>query len=61
MTVIGSKDGNHVSNVYDINNLDKIFKTRVLEKEAGLVSIEHNNISDEYLLVFKDKIVLMEK
>ena len=61
MTVIGSKDGNHVSNVYDINNLDKIFKTRVLEKEAGLVSIEHNNISDEYLLVFKDKIVLNGK
>lgn len=61
MTVIGSKDGNHVSNVYDINNLDKIFKTRVLEKEAGLVSIEHNNISDEYLLVFKDKIVLSGK
>lgn len=61
MTVIGSRDGNHVSNVYDINNLDKIFKTRVLEKEAGLVSIEHNNISDEYLLVFKDKIVLNGK
>ena len=61
MTVIGSKDGNHVSNVYDINNLDKIFKTRVLEKEAGLVSIEHNNVSDEYLLVFKDKIVLNGK
>lgn len=61
MTVIGSKDGNHVSNVYDINNLDKMFKTRVLEKEAGLVSIEHNNISDEYLLVFKDKIVLNGK
>lgn len=61
MTVIGSKDGNHVSNVYDINNLDKIYKTRVLEKEAGLVSIEHNNVSDEYLLVFKDKIVLNGK
>lgn len=61
MTVIGSKDGNHVSNVYDINNLDKMFKTRVLEKEVGLVSIEHNNISDEYLLVFKDKIVLNGK
>lgn len=61
VSVIGNRDGNYVSYVYDINHLDERFKVRSMEKDYSLLSVAYNNVSEDFLMVFNDKLVLNNK
>ena len=61
MSIIGNKDGNYISYVYNINKIDERYKTRMMEKEFDLLSVAYNTSTDDFLLVFNDKLVLNNK
>jgi hypothetical protein len=61
MSVIGNKDGNYISYVYNINKIDERYKVKMMEKDFDLLSVAYNSTSSDYLLVFNDKLVLNNK
>lgn len=61
MSIIGNKDGNYISYVYNINKIDERYKTRMMEKEFDLLSVAYNTSTDDFILVFNDKLVLNNK
>lgn len=61
MSIIGNKDGNYISYVYNINKIDERYKIRMMEKEFDLLSVAYNTSTDDFLLVFNDKLVLNNK
>lgn len=61
MSVIGNKDGNYISYVYNINKIDERYKVKMMEKEFDLLSVAYNTTTNDFLLVFSDKLVLNNK
>jgi hypothetical protein len=61
MSVIGNRDGNYVSYVYNIDKLDERYKVKIMEKEFDMLSVSYNSTTDDYLMVFHDKLVLNNK
>jgi flagellar biosynthesis chaperone FliJ len=61
MTVIGNKDGNYMSYVYDIKKIDERYKIKMMEKEFDLLGVAYNITTNDFLLVFNDKLVLNNK
>jgi len=61
MLVIGNRDNNYISYVYDINKIDERYKVRTMEKDYNLLSVSYNSSNNDFLMVFNDKIVLNNK
>jgi len=58
MSIIGNKDGNYISYVYNIKKIDERYKIKIMEKDFNLLSVAYNNTNEDFLMVFNDKLVL---
>lgn len=61
LSIIGNRDGNYISYVYDNKKLDERYKVKMMEKEFDLLGVAYNNSTNDFLLVFNDKLVLNSK
>lgn len=61
LSVIGNKDGNYVSYMYNIDGLDDRYKVKIVPKESNLMSVAYNDVNEDTLMVFGDKLVLNNK
>jgi hypothetical protein len=61
MLVIGNRDNNYISYMYDVNKTDERYKIRTMEKDYNLLSVSYNSSNNDFLMVFNDKLVLNNK
>lgn len=61
LSLIGNRDGDYVSYIYDIDKLGESYRVRSIERESGLQEIIYNTSNDDYLMAFFNKIILNGK